>query len=293
MIDVLVAAGQPAAVCCRILGVSKPGYYRYRNRPTSPTQMRREWLTGLIREVHVASRGTYGYRRIHAELTMGMDVSVSSRLVSILMTLDGMRGLPGPTRIKRLRGVVTADDLVNRKFHRVRPNELWVTDITQHRTREGWLYCCCVMDAFSRKIVGWSIDSSADTRLVLNALDMAIKARNPGPGGVVHADHGAQFTSWAFGNRIRSAGLMPSFGSVGDGLDNAMIESFWSSMQIELLDRQRWNTRVELANAIFDYIEVWHNRARRHSSIGYLTPMDFELKSELNIIPASATHSVR
>ena len=255
--------------------------------------MRREWLTGLIREVHVASRGTYGYRRVHAELTMGMDVSVSSRLVFTLMHDAGLFGLPGPTRIKRLRGVVTADDLVNRKFHRMRPNELWVTDITQHRTREGWLYCCCVMDSFSRKIVGWSIDSSPDTRLVLNALDMAIKSRNPAPGGIVHADHGAQFTSWAFGNRIRSAGLMPSFGSVGDGLDNAMIESFWSSMQIELLDRQRWTTRVELANAIFEYIEVWHNRARRHSSIGYLTPDAFELESEASTIHASTAHLIR
>ncbi len=293
MIDVLVAAGHPVATCCRILGVSKPGYYRYKHRPTSPTQMRRDWLTGLIREVHTASRGTYGYRRVHAELTMGMNVKVSPNLVGTLMSLEGIYGLPGPTRVKRLRGVVTADDLVNRKFHRMKPNELWVTDITQHRTREGWLYCCCVLDAFSRKIVGWSIDSSADTRLVLNALDMAIKTRDPAPGGIVHADHGAQFTSWAFGNRIRAAGLMPSFGSVGDGLDNAMIESFWSSMQIELLDRQTWNTRVELANAIFEYIEIWHNRARRHSSIGYITPIDFELQSELHAIPARTTHLIR
>lgn len=293
MIDVLVAAGHPALTCCRILGVSKPGYYRYRNRPTSPTQMRREWLTGLIREVHVASKGTYGYRRVHAELTLGMGVSVSDHLVGTLMNLEGLRGLPGPTRIKRLRGVVTADDLVNRKFHRSRPNELWVTDITQHRTREGWLYCCCVLDAFSRKIVGWAIDSSQDTRLVLNALDMAIKTRRPAPGGIVHADHGAQFTSWAFGNRIRTAGLMPSFGTVGDGLDNAMMESFWSSMQIELLNRQRWNTRLELPNAIFEYIEIWHNRARRHSSINYLTPVDFELQSEMNAIHAKTTHLTR
>ena len=121
MIDLLVAAGHPVLTCCRILGVSKPGYYRYKHRPTSPTKMRREWLSGLIREVHLASRGTYGYRRVHAELTMGMDVSVSSRLVFTLMHDAGLYGLPGPTRIKRLRGVVTADDLVNRKFHRMKP----------------------------------------------------------------------------------------------------------------------------------------------------------------------------
>lgn len=192
--------------------------------------MRREWLTGLIRELHIASRGTYGYRWVHAELTIGTDVSVSSRLVFTLMHDAGLHGPPGPTRVKRLRGVVTSDDIVNRKFHRMKANELWVIEFTQHRTREGWLYCCCVLDA----------------------LDMAIKTRDPAPGGIVHADHGPQFTSWAFGNRIRAAGLMPSFGSVGDGLSNAMMESFWSSTQIELLDRQRWNTRVELANAIFE-----------------------------------------
>lgn len=165
------------------------------------------------------------------------------------MRLAGIYGLPGPVRPKRLRGVVTFDDLVNRKFARPRPNELWVTDITQHRTREGWVYCAAVLDAFSRRIVGWSIDSKQDTTLVIDALNMAIRSRRPAPGGIVHADHGTQFTSWLFGEKIRSAGLLPSFGSVGDGLDNAMMESFWSSMQIELLNRKggrresNWPTR--------------------------------------------------
>lgn len=285
MIDVLVAAGHHVLTCCRVLGVSKPGYYRYKHRPLAPTKMRRQWLTGLIQEVHTASRGTYGYRRVHAELTMGMGVTVSSRLTFVLMHAAGIYGLPGPTRVKRRRGVVTADDLVNRKFHRAGPNELWVTDITEHPTREGKLYCCCVMDTYSRRIVGWSIDSSPDTKLVINALDMALKNREPAPGGVVHADHGTQFTSWAFGEKIRSAGLMPSFGTVGDGLDNAMMESFWSSMQIELLNRKRWSTRVELANAIFEYIEIFYNRRRRHSGVGYLTPIEFELRSDLPSIP--------
>ncbi len=285
MIDVLVATGHPVLTCCRVLGVSKPGYYRYKHRALAPTKMRRQWLTGLIQEVHTASRGTYGYRRVHAELTMGMGVTVSSRLTFLLMHDAGIYGLPGPARAKRLRGVVTADDLVNRKFNRAGPNELWVTDITEHPTREGKLYCCCVLDTFSRRIVGWSIDSSPDTKLVINALDMALKNREPAPGGVVHADHGPQFTSWAFGEKIRSAGLMPSFGTVGDGLDNAMMESFWSSMQIELLDRKKWNTRVELANAIFEYIEIFYNRRRRHSGVGYLTPIEFELRSDLPSIP--------
>jgi putative transposase len=291
VIDRLVDAGLPAKVCCRVLGVSSPGYYKYRARPISRTQMRRQWLTGLIREVHLASRGTYGSRRVRAELTMGMNVTVSTRLVAILMSEAGIYGLPGPARARRLRGVVTADDLVNRRFARERANELWVTDITEHPTREGKVYCCAVMDTYSRKIVGWSIDSVQDSALVVNALDMAIKNRLPAGGGIVHADHGVQFTSWSFGEKIRSAGLMPSFGTVGDGLDNAMIESFWSSMQIELLDRQKWRTRTELANAIFDYIEIFHNRQRRHSKLGYLSPVQFEIASEIPPIPACASQS--
>lgn len=286
MIDRLADAGMPVDVACRTLGVSRQGYYRYKRRPLSATQLRRQWLTGLIREIHVASRGTYGYRRVHAELTMAMTIQVSSRLVSVLMTQAGIYGLPGPARIKRLKGVATAEDLVNRKFHRMRPNELWVTDITEHPTREGKVYCAAVLDAFSRRIVGWSIDSRQDSTLVVNALDMAIRNRRPEPGGVVHADHGVQFTSWAFGERIRTAGLLPSFGTVGDGLDNAMMESFWSSMQIELLNRRKWKTRVELANAIFEYVEIFHNRQRRHSALGYKTPIEYELASPAR--PATA-----
>ncbi|SEG85813.1 Transposase InsO and inactivated derivatives [Actinacidiphila yanglinensis] len=287
MIDRLVDAGAPVDRCCRILGVARQNYYKHKRTPATPRQLRRDWLTGLIREVHVASRGTYGYRRIHAELTMGMGIQVCSRTVSVLMTQAGIHGLPGPARVKRLRGIVTAEDLVNRKFHRLRPDELWVTDITQHRTTEGWVYCAAVLDAFSRRIVGWSIDSRQDSTLVVNALDMAIRNRRPEPGGIVHADHGTQFTSWVFGERIRSAGLLPSFGTVGDGLDNAMMESFWSSMQIELLNRKRWKTRVELANAIFEFIEIFYNRQRRHSALGYRTPIEYELLSENHTIPAA------
>ena len=279
MIDVLADTGFPVNTCCRVLGVSRQGYYRYKRRPTSATQLRREWLTGLINEVHIASRGTYGYRRVHAELTLGMGLTCSSRLISVLMTNAGIRGLPGPKRIARLRGVATADDLVNRKFHRLAPNELWVTDITEHPTKEGKVYCAAVLDAYSRRIVGWAIDSRQDATLVVNALDMAIRNRKPKPGGIVHADHGAQFTSWVFGEKIRSAGLLPSFGTVGDGYDNAMMESFWSSMQIELLNRRRWKTRVELSTAMFEYIEVFYNRQRRHSALGYVSPIQYELAS--------------
>lgn len=163
-----------------------------------------------------------------------------------------------------------------RKFARFELDELWVTDITEHRTREGKVYCCAVMDTCSRRIVGWSIDSVQDAQLVVNALDMALRQRRPKRGSIVHADHGVQFTSWAFTDNVRRAGLMPSFGSVGDAFDNAMMESFRSTMQIELLDRRRWKTRLELSNAIFDFIEVFYNRRRRHSRIGYVSPIEFE-----------------
>ena len=132
-----------------------------------------------------------------------------------------------------------------------------MTDITQHPTRDGKAFCAAALDACSRKIVGWAIDSKQDSTPVVNARDMAPRARTPAPGGIVHADHGVQFTSWAFTQKVRSAGLLPSFGTVGDALDNAMMESFWSSMQIELLNRKKWATRIEFANAIFECIEVF------------------------------------
>ena len=189
----------------------------------------------------------------------------------------GIAGLPGPAKVKRIKGIPTSDDLVERKFARSALDELWVSDITEHRTREGKVFCCCVMDTCSRRIVGWSIDSVQDSQLVVNALDMAIKQRKVRRGGIVHADHGVRCPSWSFTERVRSAGLMPSFRSVGDAFDNAMMESFWSSMQIELLDRKHWKTRLELTNAMFDYIEVFYNRQRRHSSLDYASPVEFEL----------------
>jgi transposase InsO family protein len=277
VIDVLVATGFSVQRCCEVLGVTPQGYYSYRRRPLSPTKMRREWLTALIREVHADSRGTYGARRVHAELTKARGIHVSLNLVTLLMHNAGVAGLPGPAKVRRIKGTPSADDLVERKFARSSLDELWVTDITEHRTREGKVYCCAVMDTCSRRIIGWSIDSVQDAQLVVNALDMAIQQRAVKRGSIVHADHGVQFTSWAFTDTVRRAGLMPSFGSVGDAFDNAMMESFWSTMQIELLDRKRWKTRVELSNAIFEFIEVFYNRRRRHSQLDYLAPIEFEL----------------
>ena len=225
--------------------------------------------------------------QVRAELTKGRGIHVSANLVTILMHNAGVAGLPGPAKTTRVKGRPTSDDLVKRQFTRSDTDELWVSDITEHPTREGKVYCCCVLDTCSRRIVGWSIDSVQDTTLVVNALDMAIKQRQTKPSKSTYSRSNrtalrrsiefTQFTSWSFTERIREAGLMPSFGSVGDAFDNAMMESFWSSMQNELLDRKRWNTRLELSNAIFDYIEVFYNRQRRHSMLGYVSPVEFEL----------------
>jgi putative transposase len=212
---------------------------------------------------------------VYAELTLGRGIVVGHNAVAMLMHRAGLSGLPGKRRRRFAPQVATALDLVERDFARRGPDELWVTDITEHPTREGKLYCCVVLDVFSRLVVGWSIDTSPTATLVTSALGMAIEARGPS-GTLIHSDHGTQFTSWAFTRRALDSGLVPSMGSIGDCYDNAVVEAFWARMQVELLDRQRWNTRLELANAIFEYLEIFHNRKRRHSALGMLTPIEYE-----------------
>lgn len=161
---------------------------------------------------------------------------------------------------------MVANDRINRDFTAEAPNRMWLNDIAEHRTREGKVYCAVVLDVYSRRVVGWSIDSTPNAALATNALGMSIDTR-PTTGTIIHSDQRTQFGSWAFTKRAKDSGLVPSMGSVGDCYDNAMMESFWSRMQVELLDRRRWNTRVELTNAIFGYVEDFHNRRRRHSSL--------------------------
>ena len=276
MIASLAGQGFEIKRCCRIIGVAPSGYFSWRRRTPSPAELRREWLRGLISQIHAESRGVYGYRRIRAELLLGRQIVVSRKLVHKLMAESQLRGLPTRKHRKSLVNIATADDLVRRDFSRHYPNQLWLTDITEHPTREGRVYCCVVLDAHSRRIVGWSIDSHQATSLVTNALAMAISNRTPPRGTVIHSDHGSQFTSWAFSERVRQAGLVPSMGTVGDAFDNALIEAFWARLQTELLNRKKWKTRTELSTALFDYLEIFHNRNRRHSALGMLTPIEFE-----------------
>jgi putative transposase len=272
----MVAEGLPAQLACRVLDVSESGFYAWRARPPSERAIRHAWLTDLIRQIHADFRGVYGYRRMHAELTLGHGLAVGEEAVWLLMRKARLQGLTGRPAYRRVPHQPTAGDLVDRNFARSDPDRLWVTDITEHPTREGKVYCAVVLDVFSRRVVGWSIDSCQNAALVTNALGMAIGQRNPTGETVIHSDQGTQFTSWAFTRRALDSGLLPSMGSIGDCFDNAVIESFWSRMQVELLDRKRWRTRVELANAIFEYLEIFHNRQRRHSALGMLTPVEFE-----------------
>jgi putative transposase len=260
--------------------VSRSGYYEWKDRPVSAREQENELLLKHIETIHAGSRHTYGSPRVHAELRLGLGLPVNLKRVARLMRQAGIQGLYR----RRRRGCTVRDphaepaaDLVNRQFTVDCPDRLWVTDITEHPTGEGKLYCAAVLDAYSRKIVGWSMAEHMRTELVTDALGMAIMRRKPADGQtVLHSDHGTQYTSWAFGQRLRKAGLLGSMGSVGDCYDNAMMESFWGTLQLEILDSQEWKTREELANAIFEWIECWYNPIRRHSSIGMHSPVEFE-----------------
>nr|WP_285702206.1 IS3 family transposase [Actinomadura sp. NBRC 104412] len=267
----------PVAVACRVLNVSTSGYYDWLGRPEPPRALRNKELTKMIREIHAESRGSYGSPRVHAELTLGLGERVNRKRVERLMRQAGLQGVYRRKGRRNLVNRATEEDLVQRRFDVAGPDRLWLTDITEHPTAEGKLYCAAVMDAYSRRIIGWSIDSRQDTDLVVNALAMAVARRDPPPRStILHSDHGTQYTSWAFGKRLRDAGLLGSMGTVGDCYDNSMMESFWGTMQLELLDTRTWKTREELAGAVFEWIECWYNPYRRHSSIGMHSPVTFE-----------------
>jgi transposase InsO family protein len=209
------------------------------------------------------------------------DINFVKRTVEVWGKGDKYRTMPIPPALFELIESYLED---RRPAHLSieEPNRLWLTDITEHPTREGKVYCAVVLDAFSRRVVGWAIDSSQTSSLVVNALGMAIENRQA-EGPVIHSDHGTQYTSWAFTRRALDSGLVPSMGSIGDCYDNGLMESFWARMQVELLNRKRWNTRLELANAIFEYLEIFHNRQRRHSSLGMLSPIEYELRYAANL----------
>jgi len=261
----------PVAVCCRVMGVSSSGFYAWKANPLSDRDWADAVLSNTIVDIHRASRRSYGSPRVHAELRLGQDLRCSRKRVERLMRQAGIAGI----HRRRGRGCTRRDpdaepssDLVKRNFAVTGPDRLWVMDVTEHATVEGKVYLAVVLDAWSRRIVGWSIADHMRSELVVDAVQMAIWRRRPPTSQcVAHSDHGSQYTSWAFGTRLRAAGLLGSMGSIGDAYDNSMAESFFHTLQLELLDEHRWTTRRQLALAIFDWIETWYNASRRSHGV--------------------------
>jgi putative transposase len=267
---------------CRLLGVSRSGYYDWKDRPPSKRSQHDAALTERIHQIHHRSRATYGYPRVHAELR-AIGIRSSRKRVARLMRKAGLKGcLRGRRRKRTTRrdgSAMPAPDLLRRNFASVAPDRLWVADITYIKTEEGFLYLSFVLDAYSRRLVGWAMATHLRTELVLDALQMAIWRRKPAPGLIHHSDQGVQYTSLSFGKRLEEAGIVPSMGSVGSALDNAMAESFVATLKTELLYREEdssWPTRASARTAIFEYLESFYNRYRLHSALGYKSPVDFE-----------------
>ena len=265
---------------CRVLEVSTSGYYAWRRRMISVRGREDEALRRKIRAIHDRSRHTYGSPRIHAELKEE-GTRVGRKRVARLMKESGLVGASRRRWVRTTRrdpAARPAPDLVDRKFAASGPNQLWVADITYIPTLAGFLYLAVVLDVWSRKIVGWAMRSQLATQLVLDALAMAVEQRRPASGVIHHSDQGCQYTSTEFGKRCREAGVRPSMGSVADCYDNAMCESFFATLECELLERVRFADGKEAELAVFDFIEGFYNTHRRHSALGYLSPVAFELR---------------
>jgi putative transposase len=264
---------------CRVFGVSRTGFHNWQRRAPSDRALSDAWLTEQIRQIHAASRGVYGAPRIHAELRLEHGIRVGRKRVARLMKAAGIAGVRPRKRFRttiRIPGITPATDLVERKFRPDRPNVLWVADIPYLRTGEGWLYLAAVQDAYSRLIVGWSMATHIRSSLVVDALGMALARRRPDPGVIHHSDQGGQYVSLAFGKAAGDAGIAVSMGSRGDAYDNAVAETFFATLKKELVNRRAWPSRLELQSAVFEYIEAFYNRQRRHSTLNMLSPANYE-----------------
>ena len=271
-------ATYPVSVLCRVLKVSRSGYYDWKDRSPSKRDRENTALTEKIREIHDRSRGIYGYPRVHAELR-ALGVRCSKKRVARLMRKASLQGCVRSRRKRTTRRdehAIPAPDLVGRNFAAAAPNKVWTADITYVHTQEGFLYLAFILDVYSRKVVGWSMANHLRTELVVDALEMALWRRKPNAGLIHHTDRGSQYTALSFGKRLKEAGIVPSMGRAGSALDNAISESFVASLKCELLHRQRFLSREAARTAVFDYIEGFYNRVRRHSSLGYLSPSDYE-----------------
>jgi putative transposase len=272
----------PVSLLCRVLEVSRSGFYAWWRRPPSARAAADAALAGTIAAIHAGSRGTYGVPRVHAELADARGVRCGRKRVARLMRDAGLVGCHRRRSTRTTRRDETAapaPDLVQRAFAADAPDRLWVADITYLPTWQGFLYLAVVLDAFSRRVVGWAMGDHLRAELVVDALEMALWNRRPAAGVVHHSDRGGQYTSLAFGRRCREAGVVPSMGSTGDCFDNALAETFFATLECELVDRSRWRSRLEARTAVFSFIETFYNPYRRHSALGYLSPVAFERRS--------------
>jgi putative transposase len=272
-------ANHPVSLLCEVLGVSRSGFHAWKRRPPSRRVREDAQLLGLIEPIHRGSGRTYGSPRVHAELRLDHNVRIGRKRVERLMRTAGLSGMVGRRRGKTtisVPGIQTAPDLVARDFNPAAPNRLWCADITYVRTWEGWLYLASVMDCYSRRIVGWALADYLRAELVVDALQMAIARRRPDAGLVHHSDRGSQYTSLIFTRRCRAVGIEVSMGATGSCFDNAVLESFHATIKKDLIHRHSWPTKTEARVAVFEYIEAFYNRRRRHSTLGYLSPADFE-----------------
>ena len=270
-------ANYPIATQCRVLGVSPSGYYAWLDRAPSARRVIDEALLERIRAIHRKSRGTYGAPRIHAEL-VDEGWRIGRKRVARLMREAGLFGVSRRKWIStthRRPDARPAPDLVERDFTADEPDQLYVADITYVPTWAGFLFLAVVLDACTRRVVGWAMANHLRTELVLEALNMALHQRQP-TNVIHHSDQGTQYTSISFGRRCKQAGVRPSMGSVGDCYDNAMCESFFATLECELIDRNTFRSHAEAKLALFEFIEGWYNPHRRHSSIDYLSPINYE-----------------
>ena len=271
-------ANYPVSLLCKVLKVSRSGYYDWKGRPPSRRAAENASLTEKIREIHARSRGTYGYPRVHAELK-ALGIRCSRGRIARLMRKSGLRGCMRGRRRKHTTRqdplAIPAADLVGRSFCAAAPDLLWTADITYLPTDEGFLYLAFILDVYSRKIVGWSMAAHLRSELVGAALEMAIGRRKPCAGLIHHSDRGSQYTALSFGKRLEEAGIVPSMSRVGSALDNAISESFVSTLKCEI-GMTRYPTRQAARASVFEFIELFYNRERRHSSLGYLSPTEYE-----------------
>ncbi|UTW44228.1 IS3 family transposase [bacterium SCSIO 12696] len=267
-------------LCC-VLGVSTSGFYDWCNRPESARVKENRRLTTQIRCFHRASRGTYGSPRIHQDLR-DIGESVSVNRVARLMKSQGIQ-----SKVAR-KFVVTTDskntlqpapDYLQRRFWALKANHAWVSDTTFIRTRQGWLYLAVVLDLYSRQVIGWAMSDSNNSKLVKDALTMTVWRRGKVEGVIVHSDQGSTYASGDYQQQLLENKLICSMSRKGECLDNAVAESFFGSLKTELVDHEDYRTRQEAKQSLFEYIEVFYNRYRRHSYLGYVSPVEYERKN--------------